>query len=41
MGDNDVFQIALRSRDLTPENRGAILTIIEQIRQMQGLPSAR
>jgi transcriptional regulator with XRE-family HTH domain len=36
--DNDVLQIALRSKDLTPQNRQAILTIIDQIRQMQGLP---
>ncbi|WP_327586856.1 helix-turn-helix domain-containing protein [Nonomuraea sp. NBC_00507] len=40
MRDNDVLQIALRSKDLTPKNRGAILTIIDQIRQMQGLPPA-
>ncbi len=36
--DSDVLQIALRSKDLTPQNRTAILTIIDQIRQMQGLP---
>jgi transcriptional regulator with XRE-family HTH domain len=37
--DSDVMQIALRSRDLTPQNRNAILTIIDQVRQLQGLPS--
>ncbi|MEU6715812.1 helix-turn-helix domain-containing protein [Nonomuraea sp. NPDC046802] len=41
MRDNDVQQIALRSKDLTPQNRSAILTIIDQIRQMQGLPPAK
>ncbi|WP_235029907.1 helix-turn-helix domain-containing protein [Nonomuraea solani] len=41
MRDNDVMQIALRSKDLTPQNRSAILTIIDQIRQMQGLPPAK
>ncbi|GAA5051454.1 transcriptional regulator with XRE-family HTH domain [Thermocatellispora tengchongensis] len=41
MRDNDVLQIALRSKDLTPQNRSAILTIIDQIRQMQGLPPAK
>jgi transcriptional regulator with XRE-family HTH domain len=38
--DHEIVQIALRSRDLTPESRRAVLNIIEQIRQLQGLPPA-
>ena len=35
--DNDVLKIALRSRELTAKSRRAVLNIIEQVRQIEGL----
>jgi transcriptional regulator with XRE-family HTH domain len=36
--DSDVRQLALRSRGLSPESRKAIAAMVEQLRQVEGLP---